>query len=324
MNRRVPIAALLLALGLYGCASNNKDFEKEIWGQQAPESPSDTGWPRQSATPPPPPPPPAYTPAPYAPPPPPAPVASRPLPAQGTPTAAAPAAPPMAASGGTGRPIAPPVVEPAPTVTDPRFAPKPFKPGPAEGEQAAAPQGGYAAAPGAATSPAAAPATAPPAALRPAPMPEPAGPASEEPAGAPSDRATFTFMAGSFAHKEKASELMNTLESRGFSTRIDQGKLNNKTFFKVYAVKEGNRAELEGELFAAGVTEPHLTEERPLDRGGAAKTGAAGSAKTAPAATGTAKAPSPKPSGNIPPPIVEPAPPLPDGYVPPPPKAGGS
>lgn len=319
MNRCLLIAALLLAFGLCGCASNNKDFEKEIWGQQAPEAPTDTGWPRQSATPPPPPPP-AYTPAPYAPPPPPAPVASRPLPAQAAPAAAAPAIP--AATGGTGRTIAPPVVEPAPTVTDPRFAPKPFKPGAAEAEQAAASQAGYPGAPAAASGPAAA--MAAPAAARPAPMPEPAGPALEEPAGAPSDRATFTFMAGSFAHKEKASELMNALESRGFSTRIDQGKLNNKTFFKVYAVKEGNRAELEGELFAAGVTEPHLTEERPLDRGGAPKSGAAGSAKTAPAAAGTAKAPSPKPSGNIPPPIVEPAPPLPDGYVPPPPKAGGS
>ena len=227
-----------------------------------------------------------------------------------------------AGSAGTGRPIAPPVVEPAPAVTDPRFAPKPFKSGAAEAEQAAAPQGGYPGAPAAASGPAAAMAAPSPA--RPAPLPEPAGPTSEEPAGAPSDRATFTFMAGSFAHKEKASELMNALESRGFSTRIDQGKLNNKTFFKVYAVKEGNRAELEGELFAAGVTEPHLTEERPLDRGGAPKSGAAGAAKTAPAPAGTGKAPSPKPSGNIPPPIVEPAPPLPDGYVPPPPKAGGS
>ena len=65
-------------------------------------------------------------------------------------------------------------------------------------------------------------------------------------------------MVGSFAHSEKASELMTTLEARGFSTRMDQGKLNNKTFFKVFAVKDGNRAELEGELFAAGVTEPRL------------------------------------------------------------------
>ncbi|HML55647.1 MAG TPA: hypothetical protein PKC79_16245, partial [Solidesulfovibrio magneticus] len=86
MNCRLPIAALLLAFGLCGCASNNKDFEKEIWGQQAPDSPTDTGWPRQST--PPPPPPPAYTPAPYAPPPPPAPAASRPLPAQPAPAAA--------------------------------------------------------------------------------------------------------------------------------------------------------------------------------------------------------------------------------------------
>jgi hypothetical protein len=140
--------------------------------------------------------------------------------------------------------------------------------------------------------------------------------------GAPSDRATFTFMVGSFAHSEKAGELMTTLEARGFSTRMDQGKLNNKTFYKVYAVKEGNRAELEGELFAAGVTEPHLTEERPLDRAAPGKGGGPGTAKVVPA--GGAKAPSPKASGNIAPPIVEPAPPLPDGYVPPPPKAGGS
>ncbi|MHC1789330.1 SPOR domain-containing protein [Solidesulfovibrio sp.] len=125
----------------------------------------------------------------------------------------------------------------------------------------------------------------------------------------------FTFLAGSFAHREKAGELMAALESRGFSSRIDQGKLNNKTFFKVYAVKEGNRAELEGELFAAGVTEPRLVEERPLDHAAAAGKGGA--------ATATRAAP-PKPSGTIAPPIVEPAPPLPDGYVPPPPRASGS
>jgi hypothetical protein len=129
-------------------------------------------------------------------------------------------------------------------------------------------------------------------------------------------------MVGSFAHSEKAGELMTTLESRGFSTRMDQGKLNNKTFYKVYAVKEGNRAELEGELFAAGVTEPRLTEERPVDRVAPAKAFGGAAAKVAPAAA--TKAASPKPSGNIAPPVVEPAPPLPDGYVPPPPKASGS
>jgi len=115
---------------------------------------------------------------------------------------------------------------------------------------------------------------------------------------------------------------MTSLESRGFSTRMDQGKLNNKTFFKVFAVKEGNRAELEGELFAAGVTEPRLVAERPVDSAAPPKAGGRSAAKVVPA---TAPKPSsPKPSGKFAPPVVEPAPPLPDGYVPPPPKASGS
>lgn len=221
-----------------------------------------------------------------------------------------PPPPPAPGQAGASRTIAPPVVEPAPAVTDPRFAPKPFKPG--ADEQPGQVQGLETPAPTAAPSPASQPVPASPAAAV-----APAGPA-----GAPSDRAAFTFMVGSFAHSEKAGELMASLESRGFSTRMDQGKLNNKTFFKVFAVKEGNRAELEGELLAAGVTEPRLVAERPVDNAAPAKAAGGGAAKTAPAAA--PKTSSPKPSGNIPPPIVEPAPPLPDGYVPPPPKAAGS
>ena len=131
-------------------------------------------------------------------------------------------------------------------------------------------------------------------------------------------------MVGSFAHSEKAGELMTTLEARGFSTRMDQGKLNNKTFFKVFAVKDGNRAELEGELFAAGVTEPRLVAEQPVDSASPPKTPGKAPAKVSPAAASAPNASSPKPSGNFAPPKVEPAPPLPDGYVPPPPKASGS
>ena len=132
-------------------------------------------------------------------------------------------------------------------------------------------------------------------------------------------------MVGSFAHSEKASELMTTLEARGFSTRMDQGKLNNKTFFKVFAVKDGNRAELEGELFAAGVTEPRLVAEQPVDNAAPPKTSGKATAKVSPATAPTAPTvTAPKPSGKYAPPKVEPAPPLPDGYVPPPPKASGS
>ena len=312
MKRRFIAVSAVLAVCLSGCAAN-KDFEKEILGHPAPESPSDTGWSRQSAPPPAPPVPPRQAPpAPYAPEPMPAPpVASAPY----TP----PSAPVASPQGGGSRTIAPPVVEPVPPVTDARFAPKPFKPGAPDGQNPetgapAAPASGTAPMPGAGQGAAMAPPPAPQAAAAAAPMPEPAG--------APSDRATFTFMVGSFAHSEKAGELMTTLEARGFSTRMDQGKLNNKTFYKVYAVKEGNRAELEGELFAAGVTEPRLTEERPLDRVAPAKAFGGAAAKVAPA--GAAKATSPKQSGNIAPPVVEPAPPLPDGYVPPPPKASGS
>ncbi|MFP5258965.1 MAG: SPOR domain-containing protein [Acidobacteriota bacterium] len=304
MNRRLITASALLACCLAGCAAN-KDFEKEILGHPAPEQPSDTGWTRQKATPPPPPPPPATArptpPAPYAP----APVA--------TPSPAPVASPPAMSRAAASMGIAPPLVEPAPAVTEPRFAPKPFKPEAAEGQNRPPAQGVL-------TSPPA-PQAGPGTVAEPAPT-APASAASDATAGAPSDRAVFTFMVGSFAHNEKAGELMASLESRGFSTRMDQGKLNNKTFYKVFAVKEGNRAELEGELFAAGVTEPRLVAERPVDKAAPQKSANKAGAKVAPAAA--PKTSSPRPSGNIPPPIVEPAPPLPDGYVPPPPKSAGS
>ncbi|WP_231583717.1 SPOR domain-containing protein [Desulfovibrio sp. TomC] len=223
---------------------------------------------------------------------------------------------PVARPQGTAKqPIAPPVVDGPSPVTDARFAPKPFTPGAVDGQNQPPASPGAGATGVAGGQPNAAPTPT-------AVQPQATASSAPQPAGAPSDRATFTFMVGSFAHNEKAGELMATLEARGFSTRMDQGKLNNKTFYKVYAVKEGNRAELEGELFAAGVTEPRLTEERPVDRVAPAKAFGGASAKVAPAAS--PKGTSPKPSGNIPPPIVEPAPPLPDGYVPPPPKASGS
>ena len=141
----------------------------------------------------------------------------------------------------------------------------------------------------------------------------------------------FTFQVGSFAHAQSAKELMTNLEHRGFTTRMDQGKLNNKTFYKVFAVKEGSRAELEAELLAGGVAEPRLAAERPATAPAPGKAPAANKAaepagKPAPAAKPAATAPSPKPAAgitpSIAPPVVEPAPPLPDGYVPPPKKNG--
>jgi hypothetical protein len=139
-------------------------------------------------------------------------------------------------------------------------------------------------------------------------------------------------MVGEFAHEDKAKELMKALEDRGFAARMEPGKVKNRAFYKIFATKEGNRAELEGELLACGVSEPHLTAERPI--GGAVK-GPSGAGKAAPAAAKVAPAAAKaapaapvaqpatsKPSRTYAPPVVEPAPPLPDGYVPPPKKSG--
>jgi hypothetical protein len=299
---RFTIAAVLLAACLAGCSSG-KDFEKDILGHPAPESPSDTGW---SRTPPPPPPPPP----------------------------------------------------PAPTPNN-RAAMPPVTPA--------------------------------------APAPQPVAPPTAAPVSAPAgENMVLTFQVGSFAHVENAKELMRRLEAKGYTTRLDQGRMNNRAYFMLYASKEGSRAALEGDLFASGVTEPVLAEEHPANAPsrpsqaappaapakaqlppGAPKSpkvppkpktpGAKApvaskplpAAKIPPKASPAAKVPSTAPAaatvppkakpipvtkGQTPPqvkpappaspppaarqaktlPGVEPAPPLPDGYVPPPPKASGS
>ena len=288
--RRVIIASALAVFCLAGCSAN-KDFEKEILGHPAPESPADTGWARN--------------------PPPPAAVAGNKSARQKTAQSPAGEAP----------------------------KPKPFTPSPVAPNASASPQVSEMAPAPAPVAQVAAPA---------APAPVPAAPAPVAPNAA--GRTVFTFQVGAFAHAEKAKELMHGLEARGFAVRMAQGKLNNRTFFNVYATKEGNRAELEGELFASGVTEPRLTEERPA--GTASAPVAAGAAKTAPAAAkvtpaaqkpaatepasaktaaahpASQKVPTPDPAAQqksavkYAPPVVEPAPPLPDGYVPPPKKSG--
>lgn len=170
----------------------------------------------------------------------------------------------------------------------------------------------------------------------------PARPGSPVPPPAPAvmagDMAVFTYQVGAYAHIENAKHLMSTLESRGFSTRMDEGTMSGRTYFRILAVKTGRRAELEGELLACGVTEPRLMDERPVSGAPRPQT----PAKPAPAASGTARtrtattARTPTKTGKsattkatpavsspvAAPPVVEPAPPLPDGYVPPPQKGG--
>jgi Meckel syndrome type 1 protein len=152
-------------------------------------------------------------------------------------------------------------------------------------------------------------------AQQPAPAPAPQAPAEAAPApphaAAPGDQPYLTFQVGEFAHAASGKQLMATLEAKGFSPRMDQSKRNNKPFYTVFAGKEGSRAMLEAELLSAGVTEPRLVSERPAT----SKAPAAPAQKAPPAAA-------PKVSAPIAPPIVEPAPPLPDGYVPPPKKTG--
>lgn len=279
--RRLILASALTAFCLSGCAAN-KDFEKEILGHPAPETPASSG---VSATPPPPP---AHTPQPY------------------TPPAKSPAKAPAST---TARPAVSGAQAGSPQ-------PKPFTPSPLAPNASASPTTPYPE-----ESHSAAPSGQP---ASPAPTPAPAPASATPPASAASgDRATFTFMVGAYAHADKAKELMGKLEGRGFATRMEQGKLNNRDYHRIYATKEGNRAELEGELFACGVTEPRLTEERPLDAASPAKSGKAAppAAKVTPAA-GAQPPASGKPAVKYAPPVVEPAPPLPDGYVPPPKKSG--
>ena len=201
---------------------------------------------------------------------------------------------------------------PAQSAPAPAYTPKPFKPSsqPATREpQRSQPQ------PAGNPAPAQAPAPAP------APAPQPA-------AAVASDMSVFTFQVGAYAHADKAKELMSTLEARGFSARMDKGTMNGRNYFRILAVKTGRRAELEGELLACGITEPRLMDERPAAN-------AAGQDKATKPAAGVPAATNPKPGAkgqtkvksapakpaatpSMAPPVVEPAPPLPDGYVPPP------
>ncbi|EFL51977.1 Sporulation domain protein [Solidesulfovibrio fructosivorans JJ]] len=162
------------------------------------------------------------------------------------------------------------------------------------------------------------------------PAPAPVSPTkSATPVHGAQHGSLFTFQVGAFAHAQTANQLMATLQGKGYSVRVEQGTLNRKTFYKVFATKEGTRAALEGELFALGVSEPRLAAERPL--GSAAPAGQKAAAPAAQPASATAAQPVPvvakpapaataKPPVRYAPPVVEPAPPLPDGYVPPPPK----
>jgi hypothetical protein len=72
----------------------------------------------------------------------------------------------------------------------------------------------------------------------------------------------MTFQVGAFAHMENARKLADSLQAKGFDTRLEEGRINNRPYVTVYASKQGPRAALEGELFACGVTEPILTGER--------------------------------------------------------------
>jgi hypothetical protein len=312
--RRLTIASTLLtAFCLIGCSAN-KDFEKDILGHPAPESSGDSGW---SNAPPPPPPPGAYSPPPaYAPP-------------QERPVSAAPQ-PVGTQTQPVGTQAQPAAATPP---AGPNYKPKPFTPAPVSpNAPASQPPAASQASPDQQTGqpagqPAAQPAVAAPAGAAAAAAAAPA------PAGSLFDRSLFTFMVGEFAHEDKAKELMKALEGKGFNTRMEPGKIKNRVFYKIFATKEGNRAELEGEMLACGVNEPHLIAERPIGSvkgpSGAGKAAPA-AAKVAPAAAKTAPAApvaqpaTSKPSRTYAPPVVEPAPPLPDGYVPPPPKKSGS
>lgn len=282
--RRVLVAAALVSLCLSGCATD-KSFEKEILGHPAPESPSDTGWSRSSTPPPP---------AAPAPPPP-----GRPLPR--------PVAPPPVAS------VPPPAAGPAVPAEEPA-APKLFTPAPT-----------------------AIPATPPASVKIPPKSVQPIRGAVTVLEGG----TLFTFQVGEFAHAQSANALVATLKGHGYTAHVEQGKRNTKVFYKVFASKAGGRAALEGELLTLGVIEPRLTAEQPVAAAPTAPKAPA-SAPSAPVApkkaptpvppapagqkTPAAVAPAPaatsRPVRTIAPPIVEPAPPLPDGYVPPPPKNG--
>ena len=72
-------------------------------------------------------------------------------------------------------------------------------------------------------------ATAP--APRPAPAPAPTAPAPAAPAATAGGGMVLTFQVGSFAHVENAKELMERLKTKGYTTRLDQGRLNNRPYF---------------------------------------------------------------------------------------------
>lgn len=282
--RRALTASLLVAFCLSGCATD-KSFEKQILGHTAPPSPTDTNWPRGTTPPPPPPPPPAQQ--------------------------QQPAATPAPAQSG---------VQPATTApADGRYAPKPFTPAPQPAPAVEKPGSVLFEYPSRQPAQPAAPRTSAPATAH------EAGP------GAVGESALFNFQVGAFAHSASAQQLTATLAARGFSTHVEQGQINNKVYYRVYAAKAGTRAAIEAELLACGVTEPRLLSQKAVSAAGAPAPApaqaptptrvASPAVPATPARTGQ-PAQATGTSAPIAPPIVEPAPPLPDGYVPPPPNMG--
>ncbi|MGD9608771.1 MAG: SPOR domain-containing protein [Desulfovibrionaceae bacterium] len=117
----------------------------------------------------------------------------------------------------------------------------------------------------------AAPPASKPAGAAPTPPAPPVAASPAHPGHSTAGQGGFTFQVGSFAHQENAKELSGKLESKGFTTRVEQGQSKTRPFYTVYATKQGSRAALEGELFAVGVTEPVLAAEHPDGGPAAAK-----------------------------------------------------
>lgn len=214
-------------------------------------------------------------------PPPPPPAPSAPAPAYPEPDANPAPEPAPASAQATPPPAPAPASTPAAPQTQ-QYTPKPFTPAPAAPAQQ----------------------PAPPAAQKPAgaPQPKPAPAAAPHPAAAHAPG--LTFQVGSFAHAANAKELAGKLESQGYKTHVEQGEVNNRKCFNVFATKSGSRAALEGELFASGVAEPALVEEpHPApEHPATAKTPGKATKKKHSAKTGAAQSQQPatkaQPSGN--------------------------
>lgn len=74
----------------------------------------------------------------------------------------------------------------------------------------------------------------------------------------------FTYQAGAFTDRANAEGLRTELAAKGYDAGIDEAKVGDKTYFRVYVYTRGGIEELLSGLKEMGVTDPMFRDIKPL------------------------------------------------------------